>query len=65
MHQRANRTNGPIPVRRRSLVTALFGERVFKALEIISVPWEEQTSEVDLFFGLRAVIARDNTERTT
>ena len=50
-----NATLCPIPVRRRSFVTALLNEHIFKELKIISVPWEEHSREVDLFFGLKTV----------
>lgn len=61
---RANGTYCPIPVRCRSLVTALLNEGIFKVLEIVSVPWEEKSRKVDLSFGLEDNGGTDNTERT-
>jgi len=48
----SNSTLCPIPIGSRPLVTTLFRERVFKVLDIISMPWEEQSRHVDLFIGL-------------
>jgi hypothetical protein len=49
---RAESTLSPIPVRLRSLITALFFKRIFKVLEKISVPREEPPRKVDLFIEL-------------
>ena len=49
----ADGTLCPIPIGRRSLITALFRERVFKVLDVISVPREEQSRVMNLFIGLK------------
>lgn len=56
-------TYSPIPVRLRSLVTALVCERIFKVLDKISVPGEEKPRKVDLFTGLK-IESTENTKRT-
>jgi hypothetical protein len=59
----AESTLSPIPIRLRSLVTALFRERIFKVLDIISVPWQEHPRKVNLFIGLINE-GTENTKRT-
>lgn len=51
-------TDSPVPVGTHSRVTTLVDERVFKELKVVSVPWEEIPSEVNLSFGLGRVKAR-------
>ena len=41
-------TYGPVPVRLDAFVTALFGERVFKELDVVPMPREEEAIKVDL-----------------
>ena len=47
----------PIPIRRRPLVATLVDEGIFEVLNVIPVPWEEKSREVDLFYGLKMVKA--------
>ena len=48
----------PIPIRRRTCIIALRGEGIFKVLNVISVPREEHSRKVDLFYGSKTVKAR-------
>ena len=59
----ADRTLSPIPIRLCPLVTTFFRERVFKTLNIVSVPREEQPRIVDLLVGLKNE-GTENAERT-
>ena len=59
----AKSTLSPIPIRLHPLVTALVLERVFKILNILSVPREEHPRKVNLSIGLKNEGA-ENSKRT-
>jgi len=52
MEMKGYDTHSPVPVRLDTFVTAFLDERVLEELDVVPVPWEEETSVVDLSLAL-------------